>query len=101
MWFKIRNNKIGCKFKRQYSIGGYILDFYCSEFKLIIEIDAASHNTQEAKEYYENRDRYFKELSYTTIRFLNSEIENKIEHVLVKIKSYLICPSPSQGEGQG
>jgi len=92
LWFKIRNNKLGRKFKRQHSIGGYILDFYCSECRLIIEIDGASHNTKGAKEYDENRDRYFEELGYTTIRFLNSEIENGLEEVLNKIKKYITSP---------
>ncbi len=68
LWSKIRNNKLGCKFKRQHSIGGYILDFYCPESRLIIEIDGASHNPKEAKGYDKNRDEYFKELSYKTIR---------------------------------
>ena len=89
LWSKIRNNKIGYKFKRQHSIGGYILDFYCSELRLIIEIDGASHNTQEAKGYDENRDRYFKELGYITVRFLNTEIENNLKEVLNKIKKYI------------
>lgn len=90
LWSEIRNNKLGYKFKRQHSIGGYILDFYCSERKLIIEIDGASHNTQGAKEYDENRDRYFSELGYTTIRFLNQEINNNLKEVLDKIKNYLV-----------
>jgi very-short-patch-repair endonuclease len=90
LWSRIRNNKLGCKFKRQHSIGGYILDFYCSGRKLIIEIDGASHNTKEAREYDENRDEYFEELDYKTIRFLNIEIENEIEKVLNKIQNYLI-----------
>jgi len=91
LWSKIRNNKLRCKFKRQHSIGGYILDFYCSEHKLIIEIDGATHNTQEAREYDKIRDEYFSELGYRTIRFLNSEIQNKLEEVLIKIKDYLTC----------
>ncbi|MEK7081133.1 MAG: endonuclease domain-containing protein [Patescibacteria group bacterium] len=90
LWLKIRNNKLGYKFKRQHSIGGYILDFYCSEARLIIEIDGASHNTKEAREYDKIRDEYFSELGYTTIRFLNEEIKNKMEKVVNKIKKYLI-----------
>jgi very-short-patch-repair endonuclease len=89
LWSKIRNNKIGCKFKRQHSIGGYILDFYCSERKLIVEIDGASHNTKGAREYDKNRDEYFNELGYTTIRFSNTEVENNILGVLKKIKTCL------------
>ena len=90
LWFELRHEKLGFKFKRQHSIGGYILDFYCPQKKLIVELDGEVHNTKEAKEYDEVRDKYFKELGYTTIRFLNREVENDIEKVLDKIKNYLI-----------
>jgi very-short-patch-repair endonuclease len=89
LWEKLRNNKLGVKFKRQHSIGGYILDFYCSEKKLIIELDGEIHNTKEAKEYDEVRDKYFKELGYKTIRFLNSEVDNNLDDVLNKIKGHV------------
>ncbi|MFA6269861.1 MAG: endonuclease domain-containing protein [Candidatus Paceibacterota bacterium] len=85
LWEKLRNQKLGFRFKRQYSIGGYILDFYCAKKKLIIELDGEIHNTKEAKEYDAVRDKFFKELEYTTIRFLNEEVENDIEKVLKKI----------------
>ena len=90
LWSKIRNSKLGYKFKRQHSIGGYILDFYCSECKLIIEIDGGSHINLEAKEYDKIRDEYFSELGYKTIRFLNIEIQTKLEKILDKIKNLLI-----------
>jgi very-short-patch-repair endonuclease len=101
LWSKIRNNQLGYKFKRQHSIGGYILDFYCSEHKLIIELDGATHNTKEAKEYDKIRDKYFSELGYKTFRFQNEEVNNEIEKVLKIIRGDLISPSPLQGEGQG
>jgi len=90
LWFELRHSKLGFKFKRQHSIGGYILDFYCSEKKLIIELDGEVHNTKEAKEYDVVRDKYFKELGYKTIRFLNREVEGDIEKVLEKIKSRFV-----------
>ena len=89
LWFNLKNNKIGCKFKRQHSVSGYILDFYCSKHKLIIEIDGISHNPREAREYDKTRDQYFKELGYTTIRFLNEEIKDNTEEVLTRIKNLL------------
>ena len=92
LWKKIRNNQLGSKFKRQHSIGGYILDFYCSELKLIIEIDGSSHGKSDSKEYDKTRDAYFTELGYKTIRFSNTEIENQLEQVLEKIQSSIISP---------
>jgi very-short-patch-repair endonuclease len=89
LWLELRNNKIGHKFKRQHSIGGYILDFYCSKLKLIIELDGPIHQRKENKEYDKVRDGYFSDLGYTTIRFLNSDIRNNLVDVLHKIKSFL------------
>lgn len=86
LWFELRNSKLGAKFKRQHSIGGYITDFYCQKYKLIIEIDGEIHNTKEAKEYDTARDRYFKELNYKVLRFLNSDVENEMKKVLEEIK---------------
>jgi len=89
LWFELRHEKLGHKFKRQHSIGGYILDFYCPQKKLIIELDGEIHNTKEAKEYDEVRDKYFKELDYKVLRFKNSEIESGIEKVLEEIGKFL------------
>jgi very-short-patch-repair endonuclease len=92
LWFELRNNKLGAKFKRQNSIGGYITDFYCQKYKLIVELDGEVHNTTEAKEYDEVRDKFFTSLGYKVLRFPNSEVEdkNKIEEVLEKIKASLV-----------
>jgi very-short-patch-repair endonuclease len=90
LWEKLRNQKLGFRFKRQYSIGGYILDFYCAKKKLIVELDGEIHNTKDAKEYDAVRDKFFRELGYKTIRFWNGEVESDTEKVLEKIKSYLV-----------
>ena len=89
LWSKIRDRQLGLKFKRQHSIGGYILDFYCSKCKLIIEIDGATHSTREAKAYDKIRDEYFNDLGYTTLRFLNREVENQIDRVVENIRNYV------------
>ncbi len=88
LWFELRDNKLGAKFKRQHSIGGYIADFYCQKYKLIIELDGEVHSTKEAKEYDAVRDKYFKELGYKVLRFLNREVEENTEKVLEEIKSH-------------
>ena len=52
LWSLIRNSQIkGLKFRRQYPIGDYIVDFVCKDIKLIIEIDGGQHNTPEGIEY--------------------------------------------------
>ena len=89
LWRYLRNRGLGVKFKRQHSISGYVLDFYCAEKKLIVELDGKIHNKKEAREYDAVRDKFFKELGYTILRFWNSEVENNIERVLYRIKSYV------------
>ena len=77
------------KFRRQHSIGGYILDFYCPEKRLIIEIDGEIHNEKEQEEYDRVRDKFFKEIDFTVLRFSNSEIDKNLIKVIEKIKETL------------
>lgn len=84
LWFYLKNKNLGFKFRRQHGIGPYIVDFYCKEKNLVIELDGSQHI--EAKEYDKERDLYLQTLGIKVIRFWNSEIENNIEGVLIKIK---------------
>ncbi len=89
LWWYLKDKSLGVKFRRQHSTGGYIVDFYCKETKLIIELDGEIHNTQESREYDSVRDKFFTQLGYTVLRFPNIEVENNIEGVLRKIKLHL------------
>ena len=89
LWMRLKNSQIGAKFRRQHSIGGYIVDFYCPSKKLIIEIDGLSHFKKESKEYDKIRSNYFKGLDLRVLRFTNTEIDTNIDGVLLKIKSEL------------
>ena len=51
LWSILRNNQLGVKFRRQHGIGHYIVDFYCPELKLIIEVDGESHFSEDAQAY--------------------------------------------------
>jgi len=62
------------------------LDFYCIEKKLIVEVDGEIHNSPEAKEYDEVRDKFFTDLDYKVLRFSNSQVRNNIDNVIEKIK---------------
>jgi len=83
LWWYLKDRRLlGLKFKRQHSIGGYILDFYCAEKRLIIEVDGEIHSKDENKEYDKIRDKYFEELDYKILRFKNNQIENDINGVI-------------------
>lgn len=76
LWWYLKDRRLlGFKFRRQSSIGGYILDFYCAEKRLIVEIDGEIHDNQEHRKYDELRDKYFRELDYKVLRFTNKLIK--------------------------
>lgn len=89
LWLQLKNSKTSFKFRRQHSIGGYIVDFYCPEKRLIIEIDGPQHFKKENKEYDKVRSKYFEGLSIKVLRFTNLEVATETEKVVKKIKNHL------------
>ncbi len=87
LWSRLRNNQTGYKWRRQVSMGKYVADFYCSEKKIIVEIDGSQHMS--AQEYDTERDLYLKSLGCTVLRFWNNEINTNIEGVLMMIMKKL------------
>ena len=90
LWSKLKNNQLGFKFRRQYSVGPYVLDFYCPKRKLAVEIDGSQHI--ENKEYDIERSDYLSTFGIKVIRFWNNEINTNREGVLLKIISELEHP---------
>lgn len=86
LWEALRNNSLGFKFRRQYPADKFILDFYCYELKLAIELDGSVHTDKFQKDYDKIRTEKLKELGITVIRFWNNEIEKDLKNVLEKIK---------------
>lgn len=87
LWSKLRRGNLGLKFKRQYSVGPYILDFYCPQKKLAIEIDGSQH--LDNKDYDRERTNYLNFLNIKVLRFWNNEINANINGVILKIVSEL------------
>ena len=77
----------GRKFRRQHSVGNYVIDFYCPSEKVAVELDGAGHFTEEGLEKDEVRDSYLKSLGIKVLRFENKEVFDFTENVLEKIKS--------------
>ena len=75
------------KFRRQYGVDSYVLDFYAPACKLAVEIDGDSHFTEEATRHDEKRSRRLKEFGIAVIRFTNTEVANHVESVLESIKT--------------
>lgn len=89
LWKKLRKDSLGARFRRQYGIGEYVVDFYCPKLKLVIEIDGEQHHSQEGLEYDNVREEYMKELGIKTIRFSNVEVRDDIESVVEEIKKVI------------
>ena len=83
--------RLGHKFRRQFGVGPYILDFYCTQMRLCIELDGESHQTQEAKQHDQRRDQYLKDLGIHTLRFPNDQVRNHLDEVIKKIDAFLIA----------
>lgn len=89
LWLQLKNSQLGFKFRRQHSIGGYIVDFYCPVKKLVIEIDGPQHFTKENMEYDSVRTEFLKGLDIKVIRFTNLEVAIETQKVVQKIKAEL------------
>jgi very-short-patch-repair endonuclease len=84
-----RRQLLGRKFRRQTSIGPYIVDFYCAECALVVELDGAAHFSITMDEYESARTRYLEREGLKVIRFENQELYDDIESVLETIKANL------------
>jgi very-short-patch-repair endonuclease len=90
LWTYLKNRKLlGKKFRRQSSVGPYIVDFYCAECRLVIELDGAPHFGPNAGEYDQQRTEYLKQAGLRVLRFENKAVKENIEFVLEMIKRSL------------
>jgi very-short-patch-repair endonuclease len=86
LWSKLRGKSLhGCKFRRQYSIGPYIVDFYAPHLKLAIEIDGESHFVDGALQRDQVRQVFIESAGVTVLRFTNRDIYDRLEGVIEKI----------------
>jgi very-short-patch-repair endonuclease len=85
LWERIKQKQIcGVRFRRQHPIDFFIVDFYCHEARLVVEVDGEIHTQQ--KESDDGRTAEMEKYLIKVIRFQNSEVENDIENVIYKIK---------------
>ena len=87
LWHILRNRQMSnSKFLRQYSVGSYVLDFYCPERRLAIEVDGGQHAYVYNQQHDAHRDKYLKELNIRVIRLWNNDVLQNIDGVGQKIK---------------
>ena len=90
MWKVLKNRQVsGVRFRRQFSVGAYILDFYCPELKLCIELDGAGHYNSEGLQHDYVRDKYLSELGIRVLRFENLAVLKMQPVMLAEIEAVI------------
>jgi very-short-patch-repair endonuclease len=88
LWKRLKDKSLfRCKFRRQHSINIFIVDFYCHEYRLAIEVDGEMHFEEEHIEYDLNRTAELNKFDIKVIRFTNYQIINDITSVISTIKN--------------
>ncbi len=104
LWFHLRDRRLrGAKFRRQRAVGPYVVDFYCADAALVIEVDGGGH--LERKEADRRRTAYLESYGLKVLRFWNDEVLKQTNAVLECIAGELggspsPRPSPLGGEGE-
>jgi very-short-patch-repair endonuclease len=90
LWKSLQRSQInGKKFRRQHSVGNYILDFYCPECRVAVELDGQGHFNSMASEYDYHRSEYLRKLGIHVLRFENHLVFENLEGVLHVIREKL------------
>ena len=84
LWLALRDRRLaGLKFRRQYSIEPYTVDFACPEKRLIVEVDGQSH--ADCSKYDEGREEFIRSHGWKVVRIANDAVQNQLEAVLLQI----------------
>ena len=92
LWSRLRGKQLEYYFRRQTSIGKYIVDFVCWKEKLVVEIDGSQHFTNAGKEHDRIRDQFLKEQGFRILRFDSVEVLNNTDGIIEAIDENLKNP---------
>jgi very-short-patch-repair endonuclease len=88
LWTMLKDAQLdGRKFRRQHSVGRYILDFYCPSERLAIELDGSAHDSAAAQDHDHERTRFLENQGIKVLRFENKWVFQESEAVLITIKT--------------
>ena len=88
-WKYLKGKQLGVRFIRQKPIGCYIVDFYCKELQLAIELDGLSHHYEETMKRDEEKENYLKKLHIDLLRFEDKEVLGDLDNVMAVIMDYI------------
>ena len=86
VWLHLRKKQLGYRFLRQYSVDHFVIDFYCPELKLAVELDGDVHEIPEQKEYDIARQKYLEKFGIKFIRITNEEFLGNPNKAFSKIE---------------
>ena len=93
LWSLLKNRQVfELKFRRQTSIENYIVDFYCAEYKIVIELDGEPHFTEEQANKDQKRDKRLKELGCKVLRYENLVVFDHPDFIFDDIKEIITTP---------
>ncbi|MEK7537393.1 MAG: endonuclease domain-containing protein, partial [Patescibacteria group bacterium] len=96
LWRFLKNDRLhGWRFRRQFGIGRYIVDFYCPKLRLAVEIDGQVHQESATKLNDEIRQKFLESCFIRVVRFTNSEVMNDTEGVIETLGKIVTFPSAS------
>lgn len=87
LWYYLRANRLGFKFKRQYPIGTYIVDFICIEKRIIIELDGSQHFDNQ--QYDKERTAWLQARGFKVLRFWNNDVVRQTASIIEVISQAL------------
>lgn len=95
LWQELKTkNLLGYDFDRQRPIGNYIVDFYCKELQLAIEIDGDSHSSQKIEKRDRQRQKELEFMGVDFLRFDDTAIKNNISDVIAVIQEWILNKNP-------
>lgn len=107
LWWLLRKNQLGVRFRRQVPFPRYVVDFYCAQAKLVVELDGSQHYTEKGRREDEERDAYLRQIGQSVVRYSDIEfLQNQdgvIQDILERVKARVgrdLDPlqSPSEGD---
>jgi len=104
LWYRLKNDQLqGLRFYRQKIIGNYIVDFYCHQAKVVIELDGGQHYLEDKQPKDEIRDKFLNDQGLRVLRFSNMDILKNLDGVIQAIATGVIVinpPTPPSPKGE-
>jgi very-short-patch-repair endonuclease len=97
LWQELKNSKLGVKFRRQQPLDHFIVDFYCADLNLVIEIDGNTHDFLAVATNDAHKENYLRNQGYHILRFTDHDVQQNLDGVITNISEYLLThKSPPQ-----